>query len=85
MSTKQIIEQKLQHLEKFNDPVVLLMVFLTIPGVIMITLFSLYGSGTVVKVAVAIIFILFTLAGIKINSIIKSRLEKLKSELEAQI
>ncbi|MCP3849814.1 MAG: RnfABCDGE type electron transport complex subunit D [Gammaproteobacteria bacterium] len=82
MTDQQEIEQELQRLEKFNDPVLLMMIFLALPAVIMATIFSSFGDGTLIKVAIALCFLFFTWLSFKVNSVIKKRIETLQDELK---
>ena len=81
MANEQDIKKKLQRLEKFNDPVLLFMIFLSLPGVILATLFSSFGDGTLIKGAIAACFLFFTWLAFKVNSIIKQRIDSLQSQL----
>ena len=47
---EQEIKKELKRLEKFNDPVMLMMIFLALPAVIMATIFSSFGDGTLIKI-----------------------------------
>jgi len=81
MANEQEIKKQLQRLEKFNDPVLLFMIFLSLPGVILATLFSSLGDGTLIKGAIALCFLFFTWLAFKVNSIIKQRIDSLESQL----
>lgn len=81
MSHEKELQKQLQRLEKFNDPVMLIMIFLTLPGVILATLFSSFGDGTLVKAAIAACFLFFTWLAFKVSSMIKRRVEHLQSQL----
>jgi len=83
MADQQEIEKELQRLEKFNDPVLLMMIFLALPAVIMATIFSSFGDGTLIKVAIALCFLFFTLLAFKVNSVIKQRINTLQSRLKS--
>ena len=83
MPDKQEIEKKLQRLEKLNDPVMLMMIFLALPAVILATLFSSLGDGTLIKAIIAVCFLFFTWLAFKVNSVIKHRIETLQSQLKA--
>ena len=83
MLNEQEIKKELQRLEKFNDPVLLMMIFLALPAVIMATIFSSFGDGTLIKVAIAFCFLFFTWLAFKVNSFIKRRIETLQSELKS--
>jgi len=84
MINQQEIKIKLKRLEKFNDPVLVMMAFLTVPAVILGAIFSSsMGNGTWVKVITALCFIFFTLIAIKVNSLIKQRIESLQSQLNS--
>ncbi len=82
MNEEQIIKKDLQRLEKLNDPVLLMMIFLSIPAVITATIFSSFGDGTLIKIAIALCFLFFTWLAFKVNSIIKQRIEILQSKLK---
>ena len=81
MANEEAIKKELQRLEKFNDPVLLFIIFLSLPGVIMATLFSSLGDGTLIKGAIALCFLFFTWLAFKVNSIIKKRIDSLQSQL----
>jgi hypothetical protein len=84
MTNQQEIEKKLKRLEKFNDPVLVMMAFLTVPALIMGIIFSSsIDNGTWAKVITALFFIFFTLIAFKVNSLIKQRIESLQSQLKA--
>ena len=82
MANQQEIKKSLQRLEQFNDPVLLMMIFLTIPAVIMVMTFASIGEGTLVKVVIAMCFLFFTWLAVKVNSIIKKRIATLQSQLK---
>ncbi len=82
MKNKQALNKKLQGLKKFNDPVMLIMLFLSLPGVILATLISTYGDGTLVKGAIALCFLFFTWLAFKTSSIIKHRIKILEAQLK---
>jgi len=81
MANEQEIKKKLQRLEKFNDPVLLFIIFLSLPGVILATLFSSLGDGTLIKGAIAACFLFFTWLAFKVSTIIKKHIESLESQL----
>lgn len=83
MTDQQEIKKKLQRLEKFNDPVLLMIIFLTLPAVIMATIFSGFGDGTLIKIAIAFCFLFFTWLAFKVNSVIKQRIDILQSRLKS--
>ena len=83
MLNEQEIKKKLQRLEKFNDPVMLMMIFLALPAVILATIFSSFGHGTLIKAIIAVCFLFFTWLAFKVNSIIKQRINTLQSQLKA--
>ncbi len=83
MDNKQEIKKKLQRLEKFNDPVMLMMIFLALPAVILATFFSSLGDGTLIKAAIAVCFLFFTWLAFKVGSFIKHQIEILQSRLKA--
>ncbi|MCU7834317.1 MAG: hypothetical protein KZQ83_03605 [gamma proteobacterium symbiont of Taylorina sp.] len=83
MNNKQEIKEKIQRLEKFNDPVMLMMIFLALPAVILATIFSSFGDGTLIKVAIASCFLFFTWLAFKVNSLIKQRIDALQSQLKS--
>ena len=82
MTNEQELKKKLKRLEKFNDPVMLMMIFLALPAVILATIFSSFGDGTLIKVAIAACFLFFTWLAFKVNSIIKRRIDNLRSQLK---
>jgi len=82
MTNQQEIETQLKRLEKYNDPVLLMMGFLTIPAVIMATIFSILGDGTLIKMTIAVIFLFFTWLAFFVSSMLKKRIEYLRSKLE---
>ena len=82
MTNEQEIKKKLERLEKFNDPVMLMIILLALPAVILATLLSAFGDGTLIKVAVALCFLFFTWLAFKLSSIIKQRINTLKAELK---
>ncbi|MCK5647705.1 MAG: hypothetical protein KAI22_02390 [Gammaproteobacteria bacterium] len=82
MANEQEIKKDLQRLEKFNDPVLLMMIFLALPAVILATIFSSFGDGTLIKVAIALCFLFFTWLAFKVNSVIKQRIDTLQSKLK---
>jgi len=82
MATQEEIKNQLQRLEKFNDPVMLMMTLLIIPGGIMAMFLSSLGDGTLVKGGMVFFFILFTWLAFLISAKIKRRVEWLKSQLE---
>lgn len=84
MTNKQEIQIQLNRLEKFNDPVMIMVIFLALPAVILATIFSNFGDGTLVKMAIAVCFLFFTGLSFKVSSIIKKRVETLKALLEEQ-
>lgn len=57
MTDEENIKKKLQRLQKWNDPVMLMMIFLALPAVILATIFSGFGDGTLIKIAIAICFL----------------------------
>lgn len=83
MLNEQEIKKKLQRLEKFNDPVMLMMIFLALPAVILATIFSSFGDGTLIKITIAFCFLFFTWLAFKVNSVIKQRIHTLQSQLKA--
>ncbi len=83
MANEQEIKKDLQRLEKFNDPVLLMMIFLALPAVIMATIFSSFGDGTLIKVAIALCFLFFTWLAFKVNSVIKQRIDMLQQRLKS--
>lgn len=83
MSNEQAIKKQLQRLEKFNDPVMLMIIFLALPGVILATIFSNFGDGTLIKGAIAACFVFFTWLSFKVNALIKQRIETLQSQLKS--
>ena len=84
MSNQQEIKNKLQRLEKFNDPVLVMMVFLIVPALVLGIIFSSsLGNGTWVKVITALCFLFFTLLAFKVNSLIKQHIANLQSQLKA--
>ncbi len=85
MANEQEIKKKLQRLEKFNDPVLLFIIFLSVPGVILATLFSSFGDGTLIKGAIAACFLFFTWLAFKVGTIIKKRIESLESQLTSPL
>ena len=84
MASKQEIENKLHRWRKLNDPVLLMMIFLTFPAVIMATILSTLGDGTIIKAGIALCFLFFTWLAFKANSIVKHQIDILQAELEAQ-
>lgn len=82
MSNEQEIKKSLQRLEKFNDPVLLMIIFLALPAVIMATIFSSFGDGTLIKGAIALCFLFFTWLAFKVNAMIKQRINTLQKELK---
>lgn len=82
MTNETEIKKQLQQLKKFNDPVMLMMIFLTLPAVIIATIFSSFGDGTLIKMAIAVCFLFFTWLAFKVNSIIKQRIDILQSQLK---
>ena len=83
MANEQEIKKDLQRLEKFNDPVLLMMLFLALPAVIMATIFSSFGDGTLIKVAIALCFLFFTWLAFKVNSVIKQHINTLQKKLKS--
>ena len=83
MADQQEIKKDLQRLEKFNDPVLLMMIFLALPAVIIATIFSSFGDGTLIKVAIALCFLFFTWLAFKVNSVIKQRIDTLQQKLKS--
>ena len=83
MATEQEIKNQLQRLEKFNDPVMLMMIFLALPGVILATMFSSFGDGTLIKMAIAACFLFFTWLAFKVSTVIKRRIDHLQSQLKS--
>ena len=83
MSKKKAINEKIQRLEKFNDPVMLMMIFLALPGVILATMFSSLGDGTLIKMAIATCFLFFTWLAFKVSTVIKRRIDHLQSQLKS--
>jgi len=84
MASRQEIEHKLQRWKKFNDPVLLMIIFLTFPAVIMSTILSYLGDGTIIKAGIALCFLFFTWLAFKVNSLIKQKVDNLQADLEAQ-
>jgi len=82
MENKDTLNKKLQRLKKFNDPVMLVMLFLSLPGVLLATLFSTYGDGTLVKGAIALCFLFFTWLAFKTSSMINHRIDTLQAQLK---
>lgn len=82
MDNQQDIKKQLQRLEKYNDPVLLMMIFLTFPAVIIATLFSSLGDGTLIKIIIALCFLFFTWLAFKVSSILKQRIAALKAQLK---
>ncbi len=82
MTNEQEIKKELKRLEKFNDPVMLMMIFLALPAVILATIFSSFGEGTLIKIAIAACFLFFTWLAFKVNSVIKQRIDTLRSQLK---
>ena len=83
MTNEQEIKKKLQRLEKFNDPIMLMMIFLALPAVIVATILSSFGDGTLIKGGIATCFLFFTWLAFKVNSVIKQRIDTLQSQLKA--
>ncbi len=83
MANEQEIKKDLQRLEKFNDPALLMMIFLALPAVIMATIFSSFGDGTLIKAAIALCFLFFTWLAFKVNSVIKQRINTLQKKLKS--
>ena len=83
MTNEQEIKKKLQRLEKFNDPIMLMMIFLALPAVIVATILSSFGDGTLIKGGIAACFLFFTWLAFKVNSVIKQRIDTLQSQLKA--
>ena len=82
MTNEQEVKKKLERLEKFNDPVMLMIIFLTLPAVILATVLSGFGDGTLIKIGIAIGFLFFTWLAFKVNSVIRQRIDILKAELK---
>ncbi len=82
MTTEQTLNKKLQRLKKFNDPVMLIMLFLSLPGVILATLISSLGDGTFIKGAIAVCFLFFTWLAFKTSTFINHRIETLQTQLK---
>lgn len=82
MTNEQELKKELKRLEKFNDPVMLMMIFLALPAVILATIFSGFGDGTLIKAAIAACFLFFTWLAFKVNSVIKRRIDHLRSQLK---
>lgn len=82
MTNEQEIKKELKRLERFNDPVMLMMIFLALPAVVLATIFSSFGDGTLIKVAIAACFLFFTWLAFKVNSVIKRRIDNLHSQLK---
>ena len=82
MANEQKIKKQLQRLEKFNDPVMLMMIFLALPAVILSTIVSGFGDGTLIKIAIASCFLFFTWLAFKVSSMIKHRIDTLRSQLK---
>ena len=82
MTNEQELKKELKRLEKFNDPGMLMMIFLALPAVILATIFSSFGDGTLIKAAIAACFLFFTWLAFKVNSIIKRRIDNLRSQLK---
>jgi hypothetical protein len=82
MTSKHEIEKAITRWEKFNDPALLMIIFLSIPAVIMATIFSTLGDGTLIKIAIAICFLFFTWLAFKVNSMIKQQIEIFKAQLK---
>ncbi|MFK5985291.1 MAG: hypothetical protein QM479_07675 [Pseudomonadota bacterium] len=79
---QQEIKKKLHRLEKFDDPVLLMLFFLALPAVIMSVIFSSYGDGTIIKAAIASCFLFFTWLAFKLSSIVKQRIKTLQAQLK---
>ena len=79
MTEETKIQKELERLDKYNDPVLIMMLFLTVPGIIMATIISTLGDGTIIKVTIAIIFIVFTGLAFLVSTLLKKRIEYLKS------
>ncbi len=82
MANEQEIKKDIQRLEKFNDPVLLMIIFLALPAVIVATMFSSFGDGTLIKIAIALCFLFFTWLAFKVSSVIKKRIDTLQSSLK---
>ncbi|MCW8931984.1 MAG: hypothetical protein OQL19_17340 [Gammaproteobacteria bacterium] len=82
MTNEQEIKNKLQRLEKFNDPVMLMILFLAFPAVILATIFSAFGDGTLIKIFIALCFLFFTWLAFKISSVIKKNIKTLEAQLK---
>ncbi len=83
MKNEQEIKKELERLEKFNDPVMLMVIFLAIPAVIVAAIISSFGGGTLIKGAIAACFLFFTWLAFKVGSLIKQRIESLQTQLNA--
>ncbi len=84
MDRKQELEKQLQRWKNFDDPALLMIIFLTLPAVIMATMLSTLGSGTLIKIAIASCFLFFTWFAFKINAVIKQQIAVLQAELKKQ-
>lgn len=81
MKNEKEIKKELQRLEKFNDPVMLMVIFLAVPAVIVAAVISSFGDGTLIKGAIAACFLFFTWLAFKTSALIKKRIDTLQSQL----